>query len=206
VSGRTGRRRLIFWGSLGGAVSLLAITGFVLNESNIHKCNTGETAACLSVAASDFSRITNKAHLLRIEREKQNDLDRLKRQEDEARKREVTRQNLAAAAAKAKADAEAKFKAEGWWETEPGILVRWCDDCSGSETYMDYVWRMEVWCKERACGDIYARINIQRGSDGPIVGWTNETAYGDIGQRVILTFQSSTPGNASLTEFKARGS
>jgi hypothetical protein len=53
-------------------------------------------------------------------------------------------------------------------------------------------WRMEVWCKERACGDIYARINIMDGRNGPVIGWTNETAYGGIGQKVILTFQSST--------------
>ena len=43
------------------------------------------------------------------------------------------------------------------------------------------------------------------GSNGPVIGWTNETEYGGIGQKVILTFQSSTSGSASLTEFTARG-
>ena len=109
--------------------------------------------------------------------------------------------------------AEAKFKAEGWWEKKPGIFVKWCKnasnsypkrgDCPYTDTYMDSVWRMMVWCKERSCGNIYAKINILQGSDGPVVGWTNDTAYGDYGQKVVLTFQTSSNGNtASLVEFK----
>lgn len=34
---------------------------------------------------------------------------------------------------------------------------------------------------------------------------TNDTAYGDIGQKVVLTFQSSTSGKGRIVEFKARG-
>ena len=49
-----------------------------------------------------------------------------------------------------------------------------------------------VWCKERACGDIYARMNILNG--GTVVGWTNETAYGGYNQKVVLTFGSYTQG------------
>ena len=113
----------------------------------------------------------------------------------------------------AKAAAEAKLKAEGWWEQKPGIFVKWCKnasssypkrgDCPYTDSYMDSVWRMMVWCKERSCGNIYAKINILQGSDGPVVGWTNDTAYGDYGQKVVLTFQTSSNGNrASLVEFK----
>lgn len=128
-----------------------------------------------------------------IERQQKEALARAQRAEEDARRA-------------AKAEADARFRAEGWWEQQPGIFVRWCTStCEGSETYMDYAWLMEVWCRDRACGDIYARINIQRGSDGPVVAWTNETGYGDIGQKVVLTFQSGTPGSASLTEFIARG-
>jgi len=97
-----------------------------------------------------------------------------------------------------------KLNAEGWFPVQDGILARWCTKtCRGSETYMDYAWRLEVWCKERACGDIYARVNIQDGNKGPVVDWTNKTGYGDIGQRVVLTFQSATSGDAYLTEFRA---
>ena len=68
---------------------------------------------------------------------------------------------------------------------------------------MDKSWRMMVWCKERSCGNIYAKINILQGNDGPVVGWTNDIAYGDYGQKVVLTFQTSSNGNrASLVEFK----
>ena len=108
--------------------------------------------------------------------------------------------------------AEAKFKAEGWWERKPGIFVKWCKnasssypkrgDCPYTDTYMDSVWRMMVWCKERRCGNIYAKINIIKGKDGPVMGWTNDTAFGDFGQKVILTFQTNSNGDrARLVEF-----
>ncbi|MDA9587373.1 hypothetical protein N9R98_00795, partial [bacterium] len=99
---------------------------------------------------------------------------------------------------------EAKFKAEGWWEKEPGIFMRWCGDehpyCPGKRSYQDYSWRAMVWCKERACGNIYAKLNILQ--NGTVVGWTNETAYGGYGQKVVLTFGSSTRGSGQLVEFK----
>ena len=107
------------------------------------------------------------------------------------------------AAAKAKAD----FEAEGWWEQEPGIFVRWCGGehgyCPGEESYQDYSWRAMVWCKERACGDIYARMNISQ--NGTVVGWTNETAYGGYGQNVVITFGSYISCSGSIVEFNARG-
>lgn len=107
------------------------------------------------------------------------------------------------------AEKEAKFKAEGWWEEQPGIFVRWCDgkhpSCPGptSNGYSDYTWRAMVWCKERACGDIYARMNILNGDT--VVGWTNDNAYGGYGQKVVLTFGSSTSGSGRIVEFVARG-
>ena len=109
--------------------------------------------------------------------------------------------------AEQKRAAEAKFKAEGWWEQKPGIFIRWCGGknapCPGRESYQDYSWRAMVWCKERACGDIYAKLNISQ--NGTVVGWTNETAYGGYGQKVVLTFGSYTHGNGQLVEFIARG-
>ena len=108
---------------------------------------------------------------------------------------------------------EERLRAEGWWEPQSGILVRWCNktsnrypdqgDCPLTDSWHDNVWRMMVWCKEKACGDIYAKINIKQGTDGPVLGWTNETGYGDFGEKVILTFQDGTYGAAYLVEFKA---
>lgn len=103
---------------------------------------------------------------------------------------------------------EAAFKAEGWWEQTPGIFVRWCGSgnppCPGptSNGYSDYIWRMMVWCKERACGDIYAKINIEQ--QGTVVGWTNATAYGAYGKKVVIMFGSSLHGSANLVQFSAR--
>lgn len=38
--------------------------------------------------------------------------------------------------------------------------------------------------------------------DGVVVGWTNETAYGNHGQKVMLTFGSHIGGSGSIVEFK----
>ena len=111
-----------------------------------------------------------------------------------------------------KEKAEAKFKAEGWWQPTKGIFVRWCNnassrypekgDCPRTDAYLDTVWRMMVWCRDTRCGDIYAKVNLSQTNDGPVIGWTNDTAYGDYGQKVILTFQSSANVRyADLVEF-----
>lgn len=178
----------------------------------LNDCNAGDDAACKNVASESREKITNIKYLESIEKER---ILRLKQIEEEKRlklkadkeaeekKRKLDLEQRIKA--QAKANAEAAFKAEGWWEVQSGIFVRWCENqCAETESFMDSVWRMEVWCKDRACGDIYARINIMDGSNGPVIGWTNETAYGGIGQKVILTFQSSTSGTARLTEFTAR--
>jgi hypothetical protein len=106
--------------------------------------------------------------------------------------------------------ADAKFKAEGWFQIERGIYGRWCTDtCSRAEVIgTASYWLLEVYCKERACGDIYAQLNISKG--GTVVGWTNDTAYLGYGQKGILTFQKYGLGNGSayqgsLVKFSARG-
>ena len=71
-----------------------------------------------------------------------------------------------------------------------------------TETYLDRVSRMMVWCRYRKCGNIYAKVNFIQGENGPVVGWTNATAYGDIGQKVILTFQTNLRGSTQLVEFR----
>lgn len=105
-------------------------------------------------------------------------------------------------------EVDAAFRAEGWWEQRPGIFLRWCTDqnpCPGprGNGYSDYNWRAMVWCKERACGNIYAKMNILQGDT--VIGWTNDTAYGDAGQKVVLTFGSSKQGEGRIVEFVARG-
>jgi len=112
--------------------------------------------------------------------------------------------------AKERAEADAKFKAEGWFQIQRGIYGRWCTDtCSRAEVIGNSsYWLLEVYCKERACGDIYAQLNISKG--GTVVGWTNDTAYLGYGQKGILTFQKYGLGNGasytgSLVKFNARG-
>jgi hypothetical protein len=63
---------------------------------------------------------------------------------------------------------------------------------------------MEVWAKDRAAGDIYARVNLVR--NGVVIGWTNDTSYLSQGQRGVLAFDSyQSFDNVQITEFNARG-
>lgn len=115
-------------------------------------------------------------------------------------------------AKQAAADIErrAELRAEGWFQVSPGIYGRWCNDtCSKAEVIGDAsYWLMEVWAKDRAAGDIYAQVNIEK--NGVVIGWTNDTAYLSKGQKGVLTFSKYLPGSGSqyqadLVKFSARG-
>ena len=98
----------------------------------------------------------------------------------------------------------------GWTASDhPGIFWRWCTkdpECSSDGVIGDgsYV-LMQVWCKERACGDIYAQVNLVNDS-GVVVGWTNDSGYGGFGQKVQLTFDPTQDNwkTAQLTELNVR--
>ena len=101
-----------------------------------------------------------------------------------------------------------KLAEAGWREQLSGIYVRWCTKtCSQADVIGDSTFAlMEVWCKERACGDIYAQANFVK--DGTAVGWTNDTLYLGYGQKGVLTFQKygyRGGGSAQLVKFTARG-
>jgi hypothetical protein len=97
---------------------------------------------------------------------------------------------------------------DGWVLIRPGIFRRWCmndPECAGAEekdfTGNGYT-ALLVWCRDRPCGDIYARVNLLDGS-GVVVGWTNDTGYGGMGQKVLLVFRMSEGSSKSqLTELK----
>jgi hypothetical protein len=159
----------------------------------------GESARCDKVNRNYLSpELANAFDKAIDRREKLLDARETKREQEKAR-RDAEQARIAAAK-------EARFKAEGWWEAENGIFIRWCTNqnpCPNTQSISDYTWRAMVWCRDRACGDIYARMNILRGET--VVGWTNDTAYGDIGQKVVLTFGSYTKGEGRIVEFNARG-
>lgn len=97
---------------------------------------------------------------------------------------------------------------EGWKATKKdGVFWRWCTDgCDSSKVIGDAGYVIaEVWCRDTACGDIYGRVNLIN-EQGTVVGWTNDTAYGDVGQKVLLTFDSYQDfKSAQLTELNIRG-
>lgn len=190
----------------------LFLLGTNHNNAQIDACNTGnDDKACeyvLSLNPKDHykSKLYSAVLKARDDRQVAEVKAAAERNIRIAAAAEASRKQEAEERAEAAA-VEAKFKAEGWWEQEPGIFVRWCEDsnCPGraSDHYSDYVWRAMVYCRDRACGDIYARLNILQ--DDIVVGWTNETAYGGRGQKVVLTFGSSTQGSGRIVEFTARG-
>lgn len=196
--------------------SLSVLSAFVVfkaqNDSWLHaqRCIElkGDTIRCSQVTTVWLQPdILAKYNTALKQRRKLQEADEEKRRKLQEANEEKRQMEIAAAHARM-AEADAKFKSEGWWEESNGVYVRWCSDanpCPGSanDHYTDQVWRAMVWCKERACGDIYARLNIIR--DGVVIGWTNDTAYGDSGQKVVLTFGSHLSGEGRIVEFIARG-
>lgn len=55
---------------------------------------------------------------------------------------------------------------------------------------------IQIWCKERRCGDIYVQANLLNGQN-VAVDWTNATGYGGLGQKVQL--QLRMPEDKFLT-------
>ena len=208
------KKRFIAAIATAASLSGLLAMGYSYNEDRLTACNAGGIEDCEYVAGlsgdSYKNRITNS--------DWQAKLTAAKEAKEKAAAKTAAR--LAAIEADTKkrnakilADqkaAEAKFKAEGWFQLKPGIYGRWCTQtCSkasviGNASY----WLLEVWAKDRAAGDIYARVNITEG--GTVVGWTNDTAYLSQGQKGVMTFSKYLPGygssyGATITEFKARG-
>jgi hypothetical protein len=196
------KRTLAF---VGAAVAPFAMAGGLLalgaseQSRALEACNAGKFERCSQVATADQDKITNPEHLQAV------------KEADERAARQVREESERnAKIAEAKAQADAKFKAEGWFELEPGIYGRWCTEtCSTAEVIGDQAyWLMEVWAKDRAAGDVYAQINVIR--NGVIIGWTNDTAYIDRGQRAVLTFgkhgiDNPSQHQAQLVKFNARG-
>ena len=124
-----------------------------------------------------------------------------------AKEVEIKEKENADQLAKAKKDRE-EFEKLNWWEIRKGILARYCTKgpkpCSSGAVIGDqrYV-LVEIWCKERACGDIYAKVNLLN-SEGTVVGWTNDSSYGGYGQKVLLTFSSYQKNwsQAQIVEFR----
>ncbi len=202
------------------AVGLTSL-GLIEMRNDLNACNTGnDDKACKKVLSrGDKTKIdpnVRAAYELKLKNKAEAEAEAKAKAEKAEADREAARKAAEIALARqekereeAAAKLKAEFAAEGWWEQQPGIFVRWCDDehppCPGpkSNGYSNVSWRAMVYCKERACGDIYARLNIMQ--DNVVVGWTNDTAYGDIGQKVVLTFGSSVGGSGRIVEFNARG-
>jgi hypothetical protein len=100
----------------------------------------------------------------------------------------------------------------GWQATDyDGVFLRWCTEdpaCQAAKGHTSsggYV-LAQVWCNLRRCGDIYARVNLIA-ENGTVVGWTNDTGYGDRGQVVQLTFSSYQENwdKVRLTQLRIRG-
>jgi hypothetical protein len=96
----------------------------------------------------------------------------------------------------------------GWSTTsKEGVYTKWCKkgECDTSSVIGEQRYAiLMVWCKESACGDIYARVNLLN-ANGVVIGYTNDTGYGNLGDKVQLTISSySDFSSMRLTELKLR--
>lgn len=96
---------------------------------------------------------------------------------------------------------------EGWETTsKDGVYSKWCKvgECDTSKMSGQQGSILMLWCKEQACGDIYARANLINAS-GVVIGYTNDTGYGKKGDKVQLTLSHySNFSRIELTELKLR--
>jgi hypothetical protein len=96
---------------------------------------------------------------------------------------------------------------EGWETTsKEGVYSKWCKvgECDTSKMSGQQGSILMLWCKEQACGDIYAQVNLINAS-GVVIGYTNDTGYGKKGDKVQLTLSSySNFSNIELTELNLR--
>ena len=97
---------------------------------------------------------------------------------------------------------------EGWETTsKEGVYSKWCKvgECDTSRVIGEQKYAiLMVWCKESACGDIYAQVNLLNAS-GVVIGYTNDTGYGSKGDKVQLTLSSySDFSKMQLTELNLR--
>jgi hypothetical protein len=96
----------------------------------------------------------------------------------------------------------------GWSTTsKEGVYTKWCKkgECDTSSVIGEQRYAiLMVWCKESACGDIYARVNLLNASE-VVIGYTNDTGYGNLGDKVQLTLSSySDFSSMRLTELTLR--
>ena len=96
---------------------------------------------------------------------------------------------------------------EGWETTsKEGVYSKWCKvgECDTSKMSGQQGSILMLWCKEQSCGDIYAQVNLVNAS-GVVIGYTNDTGYGNKGDKVQLTLSSySDFSSMRLTELNLR--
>lgn len=95
----------------------------------------------------------------------------------------------------------------GYFELQSGIYGKWCDDCSQDSKIFDdeRIVALEVWCRDVACGDVYAEVNFEK--DKVTVDYSNDILTLGKGDRGILTFSTRRADANSyyLVDFSAYG-
>jgi hypothetical protein len=109
----------------------------------------------------------------------------------------------------ASAPAPATVKAPaGYAETnKTGVFFRWCqpsDSCPKPDYVIGQYSQIDVYCRDADC-DLYAKVNVKN-SAGQVIGWTNDTGSGGVGDHVILTLDTPEESAAKFSglELSAR--
>ena len=96
---------------------------------------------------------------------------------------------------------------EGWEWIDNDIIYRVCGGknaaCEDSAINLDSNWKVEVWCKDRACGDFSISMEVIK--DNQFVGYVSEESCGNKGEKVMLDLQPKINADyLSFSQFQSR--
>ena len=57
----------------------------------------------------------------------------------------------------------------------------------------DSTWKVEVWCKERACGDFFISMEVIK--DNELVGYVSKESCGNKGEKLMIDLQPKINGD-----------
>ena len=96
---------------------------------------------------------------------------------------------------------------EGWEWINNDFIYRVCGvknaACEDSPINIDSNWKIEVWCKERACGDFFISMEVIK--DNQLVGYVSKESCANKGEKLMLDLQPKINGDyLRFSQFQSR--
>jgi len=97
----------------------------------------------------------------------------------------------------------------GWKWINNDIFYRICGGenatCEDSQINLDSNWKVQVWCKERACGDFFISMEVIK--DNQFVGYVSKESCGNKGEKLMIDLQPKINGDfIRFSQFQSRPS